>query len=124
MSSSGYTLISGLGDGSFMAELEEDISSILSTHMVPQPNVTPGLGNPTGMHGVNRQNTHIYILHSQALRHSTSKVKRLCWFVALEVSVGGGPSLALRPVESLHHSREHGDPRQGILNWLRMRKLI
>lgn len=70
MSSSGYTLISGLGDGSFMAELEEDRGSILSTHMVPQPTVTPGLGNPTGMHGVNRQNTHTYIKKDYILRHS------------------------------------------------------
>lgn len=49
MSSSGYTLISGLGDGSFMAEFAEDMGSILSTRMVSQPTVTPGLGNPAGI---------------------------------------------------------------------------
>lgn len=122
MYSSGYTLISGLGDGSFMVELAEDMGSILSTHMVSQPTATPGLGNQTGMHVVNRQNTHTYQKNDYILRHSD--IQLLKWFTALEVSVGGGPSLALGPVDSLHHSREPGDPRQGVLNWLRMGKVI
>lgn len=69
MSSSGHTLISGLGDGSLMAEFAEDMGSILRTHMVSQPTVTSGLGNPAGMHVVTGK-TFIHIKNDYILRHS------------------------------------------------------